>query len=479
MPIVGPFGNVARYLADPLGALEWLERRYGSIALLCRDGGTRVVSSDADCPGTVFVFDPGLYREILGDEEAYQKSGLAAGLVRGEPTARERALLAFGEGLFALNGADHRRERKLLMPAFTRAKLGSYRPAIIAHTERFLDRARSADSIEVHAESSRLMFRIISQCLFGQDPEHYANAVSPMIGEALEMVVRPAVWLARFDWPGLPYRRLLDLAVRGRGELFSLVHERRASHVVHDDVLDALVRSKDDDGSGLTDEQIVAHLAVLFIAGHDTSANALSWTLFLLSQHPRIAADLYDELHGTLRGDAPTVEQLEALPLLDRVLKESMRVLPPVPTNHRIVARDLELAGHRLPRHTEVFVATYNLHRSPARFPEPRRFRPSRWETIDPGPHEYAPFGGGSRMCIGASFARFELKIVLAMLLQRVFPEVARGSRVDCAVRVNLAPKRFDAVVHDVRRGVPRAVRRAKGDVMRLLDLPEVRRTER
>jgi cytochrome P450 len=151
-----------------------------------------------------------------------------------------------------------------------------------------------------------------------------------------------------------------------------------------------------------------------------------------------------------------------------------MRVLPPVPTNHRIVTREVELGGHVLPRETEVLVATYNLHRRQPLFRDPARFHPARWETIETTPHEYAPFGGGSRACIGAAFARFELKVILALLLQNVLPEVAKGSRVDCAVRVNLAPKRFEAVFHDARRGLPRTLRRAEGDVMRLLNVPEV-----
>ncbi len=155
------------------------------------------------------------------------------------------------------------------------------------------------------------------------------------------------------------------------------------------------------------------------LPGHETSANALTWTLFLLSQHPEIAADLLDELDGVLQGKAPSIEHLQQLPLLERVIKESMRILPPVPWNARVTSKPTSLEGYELPTGTEVWVSIYHTHRNADIYPEPRKFNPQRWETLQVDNFAYNPFSAGSRKCIGAGFAMMEIKIVLAMLLQK------------------------------------------------------------
>src|SRR3954453_3015663 len=142
-------------------------------------------------------------------------------------------------------------------------------------------------------------------------------------------------------------------------------------------MLSMLVAARDEDGSALDEDELVGHTGVIFAAGHETSTNALAWTLFLLAEHPAVANELVAELASVLHGSAPTVEQLGKLPYLDAVVKESMRVLPPVPLHPRVVAEDTELAGCFVPQRTELFLSIFHMHHDPEIFESPRRFDPA------------------------------------------------------------------------------------------------------
>jgi cytochrome P450 len=200
----------------------------------------------------------------------------------------------------------------------------------------------------------------------------------------------------------------------------------------------------------------------------------LTWTLLLLSQHPSIAADLLDELSGELHGAPPTIEQIAKLPLLDRVAKESLRLMPPVPLNHRILAETAVLGGITIPAGTEVFVSIYHLHHDPALFPRPEKFDPDRWLTINPTAFEYNPFSAGPRMCIGAPFAQLEIKAVLATLLQRCRLEFIPGTKLDRRVRITMAPLQgLPMMVRPQDRQFARGVGGMRGNVRDMVAWPQ------
>jgi cytochrome P450 len=228
-----------------------------------------------------------------------------------------------------------------------------------------------------------------------------------------------------------------------------------------------LLDATDEQGESLSDADIVGHSSVIFAAGHETSSNALCWTLLLLTQHPKVLADLMDELTHVLKGEPPRVEDLAQLPLLDRVVKESLRILPPVPFNHRISAVDTELGGYSIPRGSELITSVYRTHRMSEFFPAGDRFRPERWENLDPGPYVYNPFGAGPRMCIGATFALMEVRIVLAMLLQAFRFQLVPRARIDRFLSITMAPKHgLPMHVHPANRQFPRGPDRTlRGDI--------------
>ncbi len=186
----------------------------------------------------------------------------------------------------------------------------------------------------------------------------------------------------------------------------------------------------------LSDEELIGHAFTLFVAGHETTSNALAATVLLLEQHPAVLADLLDELDGTLHGAAPTVAHVGTLPLLEGVIKESLRLLPPAIIGIRIAAQPTQLSGYAVPKGANVVYSEFVTQRMPELYAEPDRFKPARWATLDPSPYEYLPFAAGPHMCIGWAFAMQELRVVLAMLLQRYRLALVPGTRVDLTVRM-------------------------------------------
>jgi cytochrome P450 len=220
-----------------------------------------------------------------------------------------------------------------------------------------------------------------------------------------------------------------------------LIRQRRANTGSPRDVLGRLTQAHDEHGGRLTDGELVGQTAFLFMAGHATTASALTWTLLLLSAHPAVLRDIVDELDGVLGGAAPDAEKLAALPLLDRVTRESLRLLPPVMWWGKVSTGAFDLGPHQFAAGTQVIFSPYVTQRLPGIYPDPDAFRPDRWLTLEPGPYEYLPFSAGQRGCLGAGFATMEMKLVPAVLLQRWRPELRAGTKVDCGGLMVSQPK--------------------------------------
>lgn len=473
-PVLGGYGNLVRFINDPVGSMGDLFARYGPVANLAYGAPVRLVSPLPKTVGVVFVYGPELLRQVATGHSIYHRRQMLGPMApRGEPTARQRPLRYFGTGLFDLNDDLHRRHRRLMLPAFHRRRVEGYRDQMVARTEELLAAWRPDEVRDIHHELQGLSMAIATETLFGVDPAGLGARLGADIAHSLETAFHVATALAPRDLPGLPYRRLLDLTARIEAAIRGIIAAKRAAGGSGDDVLAMLLEARDEDGAALSEDDLVAHAELLFIAGHETSGNAMSWTLLLLAQHPQIAADLLDELEGELRGAPPTVEQLGRLPLLDRVVKESMRILPPVVWNSRVAAEDSELGGHHIPAHTEVHMSIYHTHHMAELYPQPERFNPARWEQREYGIFEYAPFSGGPRMCLGASFALMEIKLVLATLLQRVRLEPVPGTRVDRRVHATMGPRRgLPMVVRRQDRVFARGVGGLRGDIRAMVELP-------
>jgi cytochrome P450 len=442
-----------RFYSDPVAYMRYLYETYGDI-----------VAWDRRPPQRVFVFGPDYNRQLLTDPDQFHAFVLAT------PAQPSTALYHLGAtGLLAMNGELHRQQRRLIMPVFHKQRVATYRDTMVAITQAYLDRWRVGELHDIATEMRQLTLAISSKTLF-DIAQTADNQIGEMIRQWLSLASSMTTVLFPFDLPGTPYRQLLGLSERIEAAMRALIEQKRANAAHQDDVLSTLIDARGEDGSFLNDAELVGQLAQLFAAGYETSANALTWTLFLLACHPTVLADLTDELVGVLRGDAPTVEQLDSLPLLDRVIKESLRLLPPAAYAARIAAVPSTIGPHPVAQGTKLYFSHYITHRLPDRYPEPQRFLPERWTTIRPSPYEYLPFSAGPRMCVGAAFAPMEIKIVLAMLLQRYRLSIPDGTIIQAQVRITLSPATGLPMVIAPRDRPVRAAQ-VRGNILTMVDL--------
>ena len=427
LPFIGVQVNVVRYLADPIGR---------SLAL--RKLGEVVAVTDRN-PALVMAFGAERNRDVLSNTAVYEND-------REFPvkTPPGSSLGHLANALTHQAGEGHKRHRRLLMPAFQKTALDAYAPDIVSVAEAALARWPVGQTVDVAELTRELVQYIAVRCLFGLDWKKGDRGVSRAAAETLELITSPLAAALPFRIPRTPYARLLTVADELVTLLRTLIDEKRQQGAGANDALALVLRASEMDDARFGDDELVGEAAMLYIAGHDTQARALAWTLFLLGQHPHVLADVLDEIDSVLRGGPPDLSHLPKLVLVDRVLKESMRVLAPVPVSFLKVAQtEARLGEHTLPRGAKVVLSPFVTHRDPDVYPEPARFRPERWERLSPTLYEYLPFGAGARMCIGATFSTLAMRLVLPMILQRYRTTLAPGARVSRLVRANILAPRY------------------------------------
>jgi len=351
-----------------------------------------------------------------------------------------------GEGLLTSEGPEWRSQRRLCQPAFHRQRLASYGQTMAAYAEEMLATWRDGDVRDLHQEMMQLTMRIVAKVLFGaevkRDTERVAGALNVLMRHTSggRMILPPAL-------RHLPFPALLRVkrAVREIDEIVNhIIRQRRACDEDTGDLLSMLIASRDEDGSHMTDRQLRDEIMTFLLAGHETTAVSLSWTWYLLSQHPEAGQKLRQELRDVLGGRTPQLEDLARLPYTDKVVKESMRLYPPAWSLARAVAKEIEIAGYRLPAGSNVVMSPWIMHRDPRFFENPGQFDPDRWtpETTQGLPRfAYFPFGGGPRLCIGASFATMEACLILAAIAQRFQLRLVPGHPVAPQPGITLRPR--------------------------------------
>jgi cytochrome P450 len=422
-PLLGVTGNYFRFIANQLPWLTELSG-YGPLVTLAR--GTA---------SNLFIFHPDLNMQVLSNPALFRS------LEHWRAAPEGSSLSKLWTGLVTLNGEVHKQRRRMMMPAFHKKKVESYRDAMVARIDRMLSTWKPGEVRDIFLEMRQVTLLIVTQVLFGLEDDQETLRMGLLLADWLERYTSPAAHLLPFDRPGLPYRRLLEVSEQGEAAIRGLIHRKRAQGAGGDDVLAMLLHARDEEGGSMSDAELVGQTNILFVAGHETTTNSLTWTLFLLDQHPEVHAALVEELEGVLKGSPPTLEQLERLPLLDQVVKESLRILPPVPSSFRVSTAPFELGGHAFGAETMVHYSPYITHRLPELYPEPDRFLPERWSGAEPPVYGYIPFSNGPRRCIGATLALLELKLTLSLLLPRFRLSLPPGTRVDPLVRATLRPK--------------------------------------
>jgi cytochrome P450 len=400
-----PVASILAFRRDVLGLVEAMQRRYGDVARW------RL--------GTIpfyLVSHPELVRDILVTRHRL--------FIKSRALQRARVLL--GEGLLTSEGDFHLRQRRMAQPAFHRERIAALAGEIAAISARTADGWTAGATVDVGREMNRMTLAIAGRTLFGASVEDEADEIGSALTDALGLVQRLSNPLAplldRLPVPGTlrfhRARRRLDATI------LRIVDERRRSGVDRPDLLGLLLAARDEegDGGGMSDAQLRDETLTLFLAGHETTANALSWTWHLLGANPAAEARFHAEIDAVLGGRTPGAADVAALPYTRGVFAEAMRLFPPAYLIGREPKEDFELGGFRIRRGSVVLVSPWLTHRDGRFWDAPLEFRPDRWtpeaEAALPR-FAYFPFGGGPRKCIGEGFAWMEGILALAALGQR------------------------------------------------------------
>jgi cytochrome P450 len=353
-----------------------------------------------------------------------------------------------GNGLLTSEGAFWQKQRKLVQPSFRHEGIAAYAEVMADSTQQMLSGWRDGQTRDVHQEMMGLTLEIVAKSLFGADVSRETNTVRKAMRDLTNRLLATSsltFFLPKFV--PLPGTLRLSRAVREvDGIIYSMIRARRAANTRSNDLLQMLLDARDEDGTQMTDEQLRDEMMTLFIAGHETTAIALSWTWYLLAQNPEVESKLADELTGALNGRAPGVSDLRALPYTEMVVKETVRLYPPVWVIGRQARKEFETHRYRLPAGTNVLLSQWITQRDARFYPEPERFNPDRWKD-DPirggrlPRYAYFPFGSGPRVCIGAGFAMMEATLLLAAIAQRFRLTLATDQSIEILPSVTLRPK--------------------------------------
>lgn len=408
-PILGWRGNNIRFIMDRVGYISMLHQRYGVITTFATQNPEN----------WFFAFGPEYNQLLLSNTELYNH-------IQPINLPGNTAAARLSTGLLSLNGQEHAAHRSLLMPFFQRKYIDSYIPEIVEITNKHLARLAIGKTVDLESFFKQLVFHIACKTLFGIDFNE--------IGESLRL------WLSRLtstsiallphiNFPFSPFRRFEHLSRGIKKSILDIIAEKQNLQSDSPDIVNLLIKS------GLSNYEIIGELMTLLLASHETTSAALSWIFFLLSQSPDITNKLTDEISGS------KLENLNQLNLLDNIVKESLRLFPPVPYQHRRATDSYQLGPYMMPKNSIVSYSPYITHRLPNLYEHPTHFLPSRWNTIKPTTYEFLPFGAGPRMCIGASLAIMQIKIIIYLALQQFSMVLQPNVRMDRRTNIVLTQR--------------------------------------
>ncbi|MGE0491946.1 MAG: cytochrome P450 [Vulcanimicrobiota bacterium] len=418
----GPRSNITKkYFANRVRFFDEVRRDYGPL-IYFRIGFVRVY----------LVTDPADVRTVMTDR-GMRKSWIT------------KLLLwpVVGNGLLLSEGELYKRQRRLIQPAFHRQRVEVYGRVAVESALEWSQAKTHGQPVEMGDEMMGLTLDIVGRSLFGSEMGEQARQVARSLDAFYGLVDRvvalgplafflPTPRNFRFLWCLFRLNRFVDQMIR-----------QREREVPRDDFLSMLVHAEED-GHKMSSSQVRSEALTLLLAGHETTAVAMTWIWYLLSQNPDCERRLHRELDEVLEGRPPTVEDMDRLDYTRRVVTESMRLYPPAYLVDRQPSQDFELHGYRIPRGSYVFVSPYLTQREAEFFPDPTRFDPDRWlpEVAAQRPqHSYFPFGVGPRACIGQSFAWMESILVLATLAQTWRAELDPDQVVDTDAKITLRPR--------------------------------------
>jgi cytochrome P450 len=398
------FGHAGNYRDDAIGFEQEMFERYGDV----------VAIRFANIKAYLMRHPDHIHQVLVSEASKFHKS----------PVYRMVLGRFLGEGLVTSEGSFWRRQRAMTQPAFHTKRIQNYADVMVNYTERLLDEYEAGQVRNINQDMMRLTLNIVSKTLF--DAEMDANAAR--VNEALTAVLHASNEIINSgfiipQWVPTPRNRRVKSSVREFDAIMNqIITERRVTMEDKGDLLSMLLLTEDADGERMTDKQVRDEAVTLFLAGHETTANALTWTWYLLSQNPDVEAKLHEEVDRVLGGRLPILADMRQLEYTEMVLKESMRLYPPVPNFGRQAIEDVQIGDINVEKDRVIMISPVNMHTDPRWWNDPMEFRPERFAKGSEEPrhkHAYLPFGGGPRVCIGNNFAMMEGVLVMAAMAQR------------------------------------------------------------
>jgi cytochrome P450 len=422
---------------DPVRGMVRTHERYGPF--------TEFVVGAPDAKlGSRYVYAVGApYNErVLSDPVAYHPCGVMLPGPKGSAQRRIR------NGLLTARGPHHTHYRRLMLPPLRRAAVDQQAAKMGQVVERLAEQWPVGQPVDLYPLVSQVALHVSLETLFpdegGCEHQEALNAAN-LMNDHFRMNASLAVKACPIDAPGLPYHRMMRNAETIETALAAWA--RRHGDVKRtDSLLSILAHSPDEKGAPPTEATISGHLITLFGASYETSQSSLAWALFLLAQHPDAAARLLDELEALPENGRAFEDQIGDCVWLDAVVKEALRILPPVPIQMRRAGAQTDLGDRRVEAGAYVVLSPFLTNRDPDLYPDPAAFRPERWTSINPSQYEYLVFSAGPRLCIGARFAVTFLKVAIAHIVKRYRIQVTPGVRIDQSVGLTMTP---------VKTGVP------------------------
>ena len=388
----------------PTQFMSWAARKYGETFTIRFPG----------FPEEVLYSNPRDIKEIF--------TGPVEGLHAGKGNEILEPLVG-RHSLFLLDGKRHMEQRKLLLPPFHGERMHSYCEQMRKAADVMIDSLPTDQTVGIHAYTKRFTLDIILKIVLGISEDHHFMRLRKLLGDVLDGASSPLLLAKTLQvdlGPLTAWRRLSRALIEIEKILFQLVEERRASNDANQsDILSMLISTKHEDGRSITFDELRDEMMTILVAGGETTSSALAWAVFHILKTPGVLNKIREELTTVLDGDDISAQHLPKLNYLEAVVKETLRLSPVIPTVGRALQRPMTIGGHDLPAGVVVVPCIYLTHRREDIYPDPLMFKPERFQNDGPGSYEFFPFGGGIRRCIGAAFAMYEMKILLAQVALR------------------------------------------------------------
>jgi cytochrome P450 len=355
----------------------------------------------------------------------------------------------FGNGLLTSDGEFWRRQRRLSNPAFHRESLARYADITVEESAKLVGQWNDGETRNIHNDMMNVTLRIVLRSLFGTELGERMREIEPAL-EAIMVSSTGFNSIAFFLRIPTSTRKRHFVAVEKLNEIVYALIARGREKLKSEqasaakDLLTLLLTARDDDGNSMSDQQLRDEVITLLLAGHETTALNLSWTWYLLAQHPEVEQKLHTELDSVLGGRPPRASDLAKLQYTDRIIRETLRLYPPAWRVFRRTEEPFQVGNYLLPAGSNIVLSQWVTQRDPRWFSEPNRFNPDRWgeDAAAKLPRfAYFPFGGGPRVCIGASFAMMEATLLLATIAQRYRIRLAPNQRIELRASITLRPK--------------------------------------